>query len=293
MTQNGFFERLERIDRRVIYLFVALSLSIPLLTNVTLAPAPMRTADSFFTALDAIEQKPANLVLISMDWGPGTSAENKPQTMVTLEHLMRKRIPVAIISVYTLATPFLETVPREVAARLEQEFPGEKWEYGKDWVNWGFRPGGILMIQGLAKSDNLLGYLKTDANGVPLENYPIMQGIQTIKNIPYFIEFTGLVGVFSYWVQFLQGPTFLHGCTSVTIPEAFIYYSSKQVAGFFEGLAGAAYYETLLMKKYETRSSDSVALRTNTGLSFAQLIVLFFILLGNVGLIVRRVQQQR
>lgn len=289
---SSYLVLLEQIDRRIIYLFVAFCLAVPILMNVVLKPAPMATAEAFYAAVEKLENNNGKIVLVSSDWGPGTMAENRPQTYLAIEHLMRKRIPFALISVYTLAVPFLREIPRDVASRLEKEMPGEKWTYGKDWINLGYRPGGIIMIQGLAKAADLHEVLKIDANSTPIEDLPLMEKVKTIDDIMMLMEFTGLVGVFNSWLQYFQGPPFVYGCTSITIPEAFIYYSSKQIIGFFEGIAGAAWYEVLLTEHYPTRSAETVAIRVNTGLSYAHLVVIGFILLGNVGLLIRRIKRR-
>ena len=267
----------DRLDRRVIFLFIFLSLSIPLIMKIILPPAPMETADAAFTAVDALEPKSGKIVLISADWGPGTQAENKPQTSLTIEHLMRKRIPFAIMSIYQLAEPFLDETPREVVKRLEAEMPGQHWDYGKDWVNLGFQPSGMIIIRGMGQADDLQALLKTDYLGTPLAEIPAMNGVKTIRDIPALFQFTGLVGVFNTWVSFFQTgdykPLFIHGCTSITIPEAYIYYSSGQIQGFFEGIAGAAWYEKLMTDKYQKREKGS-ALSINTSLAFAHLVIL-------------------
>ncbi len=290
--KRSWFEILETLDRRIIYLFVAVSLSLPIISRIIMKPAPMGTADDFYEAVEQLDPSSGKIVLIAADWGPGTMAENRPQTEVAIEHLLRRRQPFALITIYTLGAPFLESVPRGIVERLEKEMPGETWEYGKDWVNFGYRPGGILMIQGLAKAEDLHDVLRADANETALADIPVMQGVHTIKDISMFMEFTGLVGAFNAWVQFFRGPVFLHGCTSITIPEAFIYYSSKQISGFLEGLAGAAWYETKLYEAYGKRSKESLALSTNTGLSFAQLVVLAFIFIGNVGVLMRALSKK-
>lgn len=282
------FDLFERIDRRIIFLLVALSLALPIRFSASLAPAPMSTADEFYRTIEELETGDGRLVLVSADFGPGTMAENRPQTAVAIEHLMRRRIPFAMISMYAQAEPFLRDIPRTVAAQLAEE-TGEQWEYGVDWVNFGYRPGYTLMIQGLAKTENIAEYLKTDANSVPLEELPIMKSVHTIRDIALLLEFTGLVGVFNTWVQYFNSggytPPFLHGCTSITIPEAYIYYSSGQVRGFFEGIAGAAWYETLLSKTYPSRPAHDIAIAVNTGLSYAQLVIIFLIVLGNIGVL--------
>jgi hypothetical protein len=282
------FDFLENLDRRIIFLFVALSLSAPLVLNVTLKPARMKTAQAFFDVVENLPRGDGRIVLVAADWGPGTLAENRPQTELAVEHLMRRRIPFAMISMYTLAAPFLRDVPHEVAARLEAEQPGKRWEYGKDWINLGFRPGSIVMIQSLAKASDWHEVLKTDANSTPLAELPLAAKVRTIKDISLLLQFTGLVGVFNMWLQYLPGPPMLHGCTSITIPEAFIYYASKQIQGFFEGVAGAAWYEELLSRTFPERLAYNRALRVNTGLSFAHLVILGFIALGNIGYFVRK-----
>ena len=281
----------DRLDRRIIYLVVLLSLSIPLINKSVLPPAPMETAQAVFKIVDALEPQPGKIALISADWGPGTQAENKSQTAVIIEHLMRRRIPFAIMSIYQLAEPFLEETPREVVKRLEQENPGQHWEYGKDWVNLGFQPSGWQAIRQMAQTEDIPAQLKTDYLGTPLSEIPMMAGVKTIKNIEVLFQFTGLTGVFSTWLQFFQAsdyrPVFIHGCTSITIPEAYIFYSSGQIKGFFEGIAGAAWYEKLLSDRNPERESGT-ALQVNTSLAFAHLVIIAFIIIGNCSYLLKQ-----
>ena len=288
-----FFDTMDNIDRRVIYCLVAFSLGLPLVFRINLPPAEMETASQFYRAVENLnaEGSAGKIALIAADWGPNTQAENKPQTELAIEHLMRKRIPFAVITIYALASPFLDALPREVARRLERENPGERWTYGVDWINIGYRPGSGVMIQSMAKAKNLKDYWKTDAYGRPLEEIPLMEQINSIKDISMVMEFTGLVGAFNHWIQFFQAdgyrPEFVHGCTSITIPEAHIYLSSRQIVGLHEGIAGAAWYDTLLNENFSKRGKEggvSPALRINTGLAFAHLVIIAFIILGNLGL---------
>ncbi len=277
---------LDAIDRRVIYFLVAIALSTPLILKTILPPARMPTATAYYEQIDSLKDD-GSIVLISMDWGPNTQGENLPQTLVTLEHLMRRRIPFALITIYTLGSPFLDNVPKEIAAKLEKE-TGEKWEYGEDWVNWGYRPSPSIMIQGIAKASNLSEHLKADAYGTPLSSIPLMKSVRTIKDISMLIEITGLSGALSYWIKYFQGdtyrPPFLHGCTSISIPESFIYYSSGQLVGLFEGIAGAAWYDKILQGAFPERSENPAQL-INTSLAFAHLVIIGLIILGNIAVI--------
>jgi hypothetical protein len=230
---------------------------------------------------------------VAVDFGPGTAAENKPQTKLVIEHLMRKRIPFALASIYVLAAPFLQELPQEVAAQLENEYPGEKWLYGTDWVNFGYMPNGLISVQSLAKSKDWWTYLKFDADGNSVAELPLMKKVRSIHDISTLVQITGLQGVFSVWLQFFQSggytPALVHGCTSITIPEAYIYFSSGQIRGFFEGIAGAAWYEFKLGQQYPDRVIDS-AQAVNTGTSFAQLLVFCLVIIGNAILLVKWVK---
>ncbi len=284
---NSFWRLLsERVDPRVIYLLVAIALTIPLVQDVRLPAAEMPAAGALFDAVEALSTDSGQIVMVAMDWGAGTSAENGPQTKVAIEHLFRRRIPFAVVSLYAQAAPMLKEVPREVAKTLEAEFPGEKWVYGKDWVNLGYQPQSQIFVQSFSSAKDIHELMKTDANGVPLAEIPMMAKVHTIKDVQMLMQFTGLVGVFDVWLQLFQGqgyrPAVVHGCTSITIPDAYLYYASKQIVGFFEGIAGAAWYDKLLNQKAPTRKVEP-ATKINSGLAFAQIVILVLIVLGNIG----------
>jgi hypothetical protein len=280
------------INRRVIYLVVLLALSIPLVLKYRLPPVRMDDAGRFFRILEDLRVGPGEFAFVALDFGPNSKAENAAQAEVVLEHLMRKRIPVVLFSVYSLAEPFLVSLPTAVAARLEQELPGQRWEYGQDWLNLGYRPGSSLIVQAIPKSANLAELFEKDARGNYLRDLPVFRELKRLEQIKVLAEFTGLVGVFAMYLQYFKTndytPLFVHGCTSITIPEAFIYLDSGQINGLLGGVAGAAWYSELMQNTYPNRHIDDAQL-INTGLGVAHLVVIAFIVLGNLsGAIGRR-----
>ena len=114
-----------------------------------------------------------------------------------------------------------------------------------------------------------------------------MRTVKNIKDVKLMAEFTGLVGAFSSWVQFFQTneyrPPMAHGCTSITIPEAYIYLDSGQIIGLHEGVAGAAAYSDMLGQANKDRPPDS-AIVTNTALAVAHVVIIVLIL-GNLGMV--------
>jgi hypothetical protein len=92
--------------------------------------------------------------------------------------------------------------------------------------------------------------------------------------------------VFDTVVQFFQKkgyrPTLVHGCTSITIPEAYIFLDSGQLNGLLEGIAGAAWYSEVLRRNFPL-SDNSKLLVTNTALSAAHIMIILLIIAGNIG----------
>lgn len=273
------------IDRRFIYLLMIVGVSYPLITGTILPPPSMKAAKHMYELVTNLETKEGEFVFVAIDFGPNSRAENEPQTEVILEHLFRRHVPLVVFSQYALAEPLLKSIPERVLARLRKELPTENWVYGKDWVNIGYRPGQSLFLQGLAKSDSITEYLRQDADGARLKDFPFFAKITSIANVKLLVEVTGLVGVFGSYVQFFQRegfvPTIVHGCTSVTIPEAYIYLDSGQLKGLLEGAAGAASYSKLLTDSYPARPIDS-ALRISTALGVGHLLIIGLVILGNV-----------
>lgn len=279
------------LDRRIIYAIVLIAVSWPLITGYVLKPVRMHHADQVFEIVNGLKEKPGGVALVAMDYGPSTIAENGVQSELTIEHLMRKRIPIALFSQYQFATPFLESIPRKVAQKLESEIPLEKWEYGKDWINLGYRPGGAVFIQAIPKAESIADYFKTDVNGTEIRSLPKFAKLKTLQDIIVLAQFTGLTGVFNDYVRYFQRngyrPIFVHGCTSITIPDAYTYLDAKQLDGLLEGNAGASWYSVRMSEAFENRAIDQF-LVSNTALGIAHLSLLGLIIIGNIGSLLDR-----
>lgn len=280
----------KELDRRIIYLFVFIALAIPLIFNYTVKPAEMKNATKFYDLIENMEVKKGQVAILAYDFGPNTKAENETQARVILEHLFRKKVPVVLFSLIAVAEPFLKIIPEEIAEKLKKE-NGESLEYGVDWVNLGYQPGGNLLIQSIPKSENLKELFKVDANGSSLSNLEITKNFNTIKDIVFLGEFTGYVGIVDSYLEFFKSedytPIFGHGCTSITIPEAYIYLDSGQLNGLLEGIAGAASYSYKMSQDNVNRAEDESQV-INTGLGIAHLVIILFIILGNIIMVVKK-----
>ena len=276
-------------SRHYIAIFLIFSLAMPILFGVTLKPAPMNSADKAFDVIDKLDNK--KFAFLSFDLAPNTQAENGPQSEVILEHLFRKRVPVILFSQLVFAEPFLRSIPEKVVKKLENEFPGEKWEYAKDWITVGYRPGGDVFLQALARSEKFSKDLGKDLFGRSVLDNPIFGKIKNLQDISFVFEVTGSMGAFAPYIQFFQTanykPKLVHACTSITAPESYIYLDSGQLQGLLEGAAGAAWYSYKLSQENKTRKPDS-ALITNTALGIGHAVILILILIGNLSFLFER-----
>ncbi|MEY4668965.1 MAG: hypothetical protein RL518_1664 [Pseudomonadota bacterium] len=271
--------------RRLIYLLMILAVGLPIVFGISQKPSRLVSAERMYDVVEQVRVQPGEVAMVWFDFGPNTIAENEPQAQVLIEHLFRRRIPVVLLSQYQQAERFLTKIPNEVAKRLEAEMPGQQWRYGEAWVNAGFRPGGAIFIQSMVNATDVSKFLGRDVNGMPISHYPSFSTIGGVERVKLVGEITGLVGVFDNIIQFFQKneyrPTIVHGCTSITIPEAYIFLDSGQLKGLLEGIAGAAWYSEVL-KQHFPSSENKELLVTNTALSAAHIVLIALIVVGNI-----------
>ncbi len=283
-------------QRKLIYLIMIIAVSWPLIMGSAVQPARMKAAEKVYQQVEELARQPQPFAMVSLDFGPNTKAENASQAEVIIEHLLRKRIPFALFTLYYEGVGFLETIPEKAIQRLQKEDPTFVAKYGINWINLGYKPGYSLFLQGFAKSDNLAKYLGKDSKGQQLQELQAFSGITTLKDVDMLFEFSGLTGMLEMYVQFFQKdgyvPAFAHGCTSISIPQSFIYLDSGQLKGLFEGIAGAAWYSDLLSQEYTGRVRD-VSKQINTALNVAHLTIIAFIILGNLSVLYHKIRGAR
>jgi hypothetical protein len=273
------------VPRRLIYFLMLVAVGAPVLLGISRQPSRMVSAERMYSVMEKVSFAPGEVAMVWLDFGPNTIAENEPQAAVILEHLFRRRIPVVLLSQYQQSEGFMRRIPQEISAQLEREFPGQQWRYGDAWINAGYKPGAAIFIQALVNAPDVSRFLGRDVTGMPIVHYPRFASIGGIERVKLVAEVTGLVGVFDTIVQFFQKkgyrPTLVHGCTSITIPEAYIFLDSGQLQGLLEGIAGAAWYSEVLKVNFP-QSDNTKLLVTNTALSAAHIMIILLIVAGNI-----------
>lgn len=258
----------QAIDRRIVYLCVVLFIALPFVVSVKLSVIPTMPTKRFYEAVEKVPKGKA--VLIAANFETGTEGENAPQTMATIEHLMRKGIPIIIMG---------ETIqgPELVQGYVEKIGKRYGYRYGRNFVNLGYLPGGQPALERFCRS--VWQTKPEDFRGRPLTELPLMQRVRSAKDIGLVAEFTGsgtLPGyVQTFWAQFKV--PLVQGCTGIIGPEQFPYLDTGQLSGLQVGLKGAVEYEALL-------NYNSLGYRRMIPQSLGHIATLILILLGNLGM---------
>lgn len=270
----ALFGKLDNIDRRYIYLFVATVVALPIFVR-SLPPMPPVVTDETRGCYDAIEQCPPNkIVILHSDWDQGIRGDIQACTTAIMEHMFRKGVKFIIISGNVWAPDFIR--PDEFA--LAKKYNKKE---GVDWVDFGYKVIGNWAIYITNMCKDIPGTLKEDRNHVPANKLPMMGGVRDIRDV-WLIVTAGYnpVGEYIPFVQGVYGTKVVYCMTAINTTVFYTYLESKQLTGMLVGTRGAAEYEYLL----KTRGRGSSLIISQ---SFGHTLMALFIILGNIGGYVR------
>jgi hypothetical protein len=232
-------EILANLDRRIIYLLVGLVVTLLLLLKVIM---PIRISEEVRMAYNEIDKLPPNsIVFISIDYDAASEPELQPMLVAILRHCFQKDIKVILSGQWALGLPLGEIALNKVAREYNKE-------YGKDYINIGYRPGLTALMVGIGRE--IRDFYATDYKGIPLDSFPFMRKVHNYNDIDILVGLeAGATG--DAWVMY-AGARFnqkiILGATGVVAPDLYPYLQAKQIAGIIAGLQGAAEYESLVKR---------------------------------------------
>lgn len=267
MSNSKFKESFSNIDRRYIYIAIALCIIIPFLTRKIF---PVKVSPPVQSAYEAVDKLPAgSVVMISIDYEAGSQPELQPMLIAILHHLFKKDLKVIMICHWPLGFPLGQDALFSIAKQYKKS-------YGVDFVNLGYRPGVSSVMLGIGRE--IRTFFQSDYAGVSVDSLPLMRSVHNYRDVSILIGLeAGATG--DFWVRIANaqfGEKIILGCTAVSAPDAYPYLQAKQIEGLIGGLKGAAEYETLMNYKGD-------AITGMTAQSVAHIAIIVFILLGNIG----------
>lgn len=269
-----WYDKLNNIDPRYLYIVLSLVLVIPIFKPVGM---PVAITESMTRpAYELLESLPEDsLVIFDQAYGPSWDSEVTPMLKAVFRQLARKKVKIVSIAQVssgdTLTRPVLDFLANECG-----------YEYGVDWVNIGYRPGGSSIFR-LYTEDFWTGATNVDVNGTPLSELPLMQRLPkfTAEYVDAIVVFESTNPGFTTWITWAPGIPMVKASIAPEIGSTVRYLQAKQLTGLIPGLRGAAEYEKLI-------DHPDSATQLMDAQSLSHLTMIFLIVLGNVGWLMSR-----
>jgi hypothetical protein len=277
----------KEVDRRVIFLFILASVAAPLLFPMTFEEQATPVVKAIFDKIESLPE--GSRVLISFDFDPAMAPEVQPMANVVTQHCMVKGHKVIFMCLFAtgqaLLTQSLELI-------VSEQFP-DKVD-GIDYVNIGYKAGNEGVLNVIVSDFKKM--FPTDVNSVPYDSIGVFKGIRSCKDLDMVFTIGGGKPGVKEWVLFVGDPgrvPVAGGVAAVVAPQMYPYYP-KQLFGIMGGIKGAAEYESELRKTYpQFHDVDAPGLRMMGPQTLAHMVIMAFIVLGNVSFIVQKRRDRR
>jgi hypothetical protein len=274
----SIWQKLLRIDKRVIYLILFVAVSYPLLKPVGLPLTVGRETKGVYDYIEKLQ--PGDVVVVSYDYGPSSYAEQHPQAVAVMNHLMRKPgVKIICVAFWEQGAMLAEEILNSIDTQGKQ--------YGTDFVDLGYVTGGETAMSAFA--GDVWKTFPVDYRKNKIESLPMMANVKTGSDFSFLISIAaGSPGIPEFARQ-IQGPykvPFAGGLVAISVPITMPYIQSGQMVGLMAGLRGAAEYEQLLDLKGK-------AIIGMDAISFSHLVVLLFVLIANVAFLAGRKEATR
>lgn len=280
------YDFLRTLDRRWIFLLVLLAISIPILLGLKFPETPTEQVRHAFEEVERL--KPGSRVLLSFDYDPASEGELGPMATAFVRHCCQKRLRMYFMALWPIGPQMADDTIDRV---IHRDFPD--LQYGRDYVNLGFKPGNEGVIKVIVT--DLRQLYTTDARGTNIDRIPMCAGIRTVRDFDLIINVSAGYAGTKEWVQYAASPypkevRLIAGCTGVQAPLMYPYIPD-QLRGMLGAIKGAAEYEALLLEKQYIRPDEvryQEGLRRMGPQLVGHILMIALIVLGNVLFVVGR-----
>lgn len=276
----NIFEKLQKIDARIIYLVVFAAIAVPMLKPIGL---PVTVTAETRQAFEYIEKLPPNSVVwLGGDYDMSSAPELTPAGQAIARQLFKNGHKIILYSMWETGAMLNNAWLGNIAKEFNKE-------YGVDWVDLGWKPMAATVLRNMTQGI-VAAASDSDIQGRPISTMPLIQRVPQLTR-PY-VELvvdltTGRPGDEDYRATVSpdadkeKGVPMVVVCTGISGPGKLPYVRSGQYKGLVVGMGGAAEYESLV-----GRLGDGTAGMDSQAAVHALIIV--FIILGNVGYVLSK-----
>ena len=262
------WDRLEDIPREVLYGILIVTFIMPMLFPIGF-PVPITPeVQKWYDTIDKLPN--GSVIMIDFGYSGGGEPELGPMA-VAVYHQIFKRGGIKVVAMSTSIEGTL--LFDKVIAELNPSQYGKK--YGVDYIHIGYIAGTESAMAAVGKS--IRATTTTDYKGTPLDQYPIMQGVNEAADFDLLICYTTggdqSEGWVRQWYTTYKTP-YLSCVLAMMVPTMLPYQKAGQIVSL---VSGAQAGQMELLVKVPARGIKSADVITMTHLLCIALVVV-----GNV-----------
>ncbi len=165
-------ERLLRVDRRILFVFVAVAVTIPLLIRFDLPVIATKEVKGIYNKIESLPE--GSHVLIAFDYDPASKEELQPMAIALLHHCFKNNIKVIGMTLNPGGTGLANSAITEVGNEY-----GRK--YKEDYVFLGYKTGVELVM--INMGENIYSAFPKDFSGNATADLPVLKGVQSLQDL--------------------------------------------------------------------------------------------------------------
>jgi len=272
---------LSNIDRRIIYLLLSIAVITPMIIKVEMPIVPDDYAKTAYNAISDTFKEPNKKILLSFDYGPSTEPELGPMSFAIMKQVLLTNNEVHLVALFPTGLGMItKTIDRIKQDTLLLE---SNISLNKKIVQLGYAPGGEAVIKGMLSD-------------IPKIFPEVRDNIKNLCDYDFIVSFSAGSPGSKEWVQFAGDQSeaacngkkinVTTGVTAVQVTELLPYVNNGQLKGILAGLSGAASYESLV-------GDFGPASEKMTPQSFAHLLIVVLIIIGNITYIISNRKESR
>lgn len=238
MNAERKLEKLLNADRRILFLLVFITAAAAILVEIPLPIKPSAPVIKMYEEIERLAAQEEPVMLISMDYDPGSKPELEPMSRAIIRHALKRGINVVGMTHNPSGQDLGERVLFDVARSLGKE-------YGRDFAYLGFKPGGAALVINMGQDFH--DAFGSDFRGASCKSLDVTSRVKSLSDFGFVVSITASA-FWETWVVYGQskyGFDMGVGVAGVIAPDVFPFLQTGQIKGLLGGLAGAAEYETI------------------------------------------------
>lgn len=267
--------KLANVDSRVFYWILFIALMVPFLSPIGFPITIAENTRDLYEGITEDEVNEGDVWIMNFGYGVSAWPECHPSVTVCTKALFREGAKIIFMGPHY----DVELTYNKIHDTVREDFANKV--YGEDYVFLGYITGGESAIAQLAS--NIRSVYPVDHFGTPLDQIPMMQGVNTHEDIAGVLSSdTGDYGVhfMTQW-QAAYGSKLAEIGIAMNASTDLPRWQAGNYFGLSIGSRGGAELEILIGELGgATTAMDSI--------SVSHLLLIFAVILGNIGMVVQR-----